>query len=265
MKIDRSSFFRPLRDIVNFFVYRSYIKKFDLKTEEGRKWLYQLKRNIELMGYNEGIESFETHYEFETKLGRMTVQNKLKRDVRMQDFEEERRRIDLIEAQAREKQVAKELKIKESKKNSRVAREPFNPEWKPTQEVLAEIKPKHVESKYAGFVKKEYDVPEHGAHVILFEVGGQVEKIFHDSSALKVIYQADKFEKEYLIKHNISVSPTSSSNDSGNTRGRRSEEPEIDISHVNRAMGNDNNNNNSGSNVDLNSINDIDDFLNGLF
>lgn len=82
----RSSLPSIVRYPANFAVYKKYVKLFKLEdTPHNRKWLYTLNRNMRTMGFNDGIESFETYYEGTQHNGRVMVQNQLEKMSRQLD------------------------------------------------------------------------------------------------------------------------------------------------------------------------------------
>ncbi|AEO93761.1 gp503 [Bacillus phage G] len=252
-KIDRSKFFRPLRDISNFMVYRRYVKQFDVETKEGRKWLYELDRNIKMMGFNYGVETFETYYESRQKIGRSQVQNKLMRDLRMAEFHDDQRQLEIAQNEAQAKWELERLKKEEQSQKPFKNKKPFNPNWKPTAQMLRSRNTRYVSNPYSGFIRKEYEAPEHGAYAVMFEVEGKVKEIIWGASNLDVIAKANRFENDYARTHQLSQISGSSARE---IKARRRDEYEIDISHVNRAMGNT-----ESSSRD----NDIDNIIDGLF
>lgn len=86
MIFHRSSLPSPVRYLANFSVYKKYVKQFKQEdTAHNRKWLYTLNRNMRTMGFNDGIESFETYYEGTRHNGRVMVQNQLDKMARQLD------------------------------------------------------------------------------------------------------------------------------------------------------------------------------------
>lgn len=76
---------RPIRDISNLVVYFKYLRELDKNTREGRKWLRVLDKNIKIMGFNFGVEAFETYYEGDKKVGRRILRNRLIREVKIEE------------------------------------------------------------------------------------------------------------------------------------------------------------------------------------
>lgn len=187
-RVSRSDLIVPLRYVLNFRVYRKYIKRFDVKTKHGRQWLYELKRNMDIMGFNEGIEAFELWYEGDQKIGRSIVQGELSRMSRMQDFQESMNEYELIEAMKPRKQKTKSyMKNVEQRKD-------YDPNWKPKKKDLERREPRAIKKPYDGIVRKEYDIKEKGLYVMVIEVFGEVEKVLVGKNILEIIKEASEYE-----------------------------------------------------------------------
>lgn len=86
MAFPRHTLPSPIRYAANFFVYKRYLKEFDEDNAHNRNWLYQFNRNIQKMGFNEGIEAFETWYEGSQKIDRSMVQRRLEKISEQEEY-----------------------------------------------------------------------------------------------------------------------------------------------------------------------------------
>lgn len=247
--VHRSDIIRPVRDIMNFFVYRKYIKKFDETTKKGRYWLDELRRNVHYMGFNKGVEAFETWYEGTQKVGRDQVHTKLRRQEREAQWERE----DLLEDLMLERDIAKQAKraAKEEEKKKQNVQEykPYNPEWQPTEENLNELTPKRVDFEYDVFEVRYFEVLEHGQVAIQILYNGQTEKILSSKRFSAILIDVKVVTTELKLKYGIASIPVKKNRDD------MEDDFDIDISHVNRAMGN-----NGSGNSSMN-----DDFFDNIF
>jgi len=230
--VHRSDIIRPVRDVMNFFVYRKYIKKFDEKTKKGRYWLDELRRNVHYMGFNKGVEAFETWYEGTQKVGRDQVHTKLRRQENEARWERE----DLIEDLMLERDIAKQAKRaaeeEERKKQNVEEYKPYNPEWQPTEENLNELTPDTVEFIHDVFEVKYYKVFDHGQVAIKISYNGQTEEILSGKKFSEILIKVNVITSDLKLKYGIETIPKKK------VKEEMDDDFDIDISHVNRAMGN---------------------------
>lgn len=245
---------RPIKDILNYFIYKSYVKKFDLNTKSGKKCLRELQRQIELFGFNEGIIGFDKWYRREYLPGvKLHITSSLKSRAKEYDFEQQRREFekDLILPPIRNKKKPKKVEIPEA---------PYDPSWKPTKKELNRYNPVKVREPYVGLKKIEYHVREKGAYVIVLELHGQVKEVLVGKSALyvgdKASDRCEFYARLYNLKTEEELQKESEKQKSKKQKVVKEEDDfDIDISHVNRIMGNDRGNNRMNNNNDDDDIN----------
>ncbi|MBU9713655.1 hypothetical protein [Evansella tamaricis] len=66
-----------IRAPFNFFKYRKYVKELDRDTLE------ELRKDIRIMGFNDGVESFQTFHESQKELNRICNHSALRRKAKM--------------------------------------------------------------------------------------------------------------------------------------------------------------------------------------
>lgn len=260
--MNRSDMPWPIRDIANFFVYRKIVK--ELNADDPRrkdyKKLKDLQENIDIMGFNDGVESFETKFNGQKLANQAIVKAELKRKAK--EYEREARRKEK-EKYLRDP-VIKKKKKKEPAYRSSTPKQQYDPSWTPTVTDLLSKKPRVTKYPYQGVTRREYDIKEKGAYVIAIDFEGGKTEVLKGKSALEVGRKASE-----LIENRRGAAPRNEQQAVHWSEVKKQEEVkkkskpksddddfDIDISHVNRAMGND------GSKK---KDDDVDDLLDDIF
>lgn len=246
----------PIRTIINFIRYHMLIRQIYYQDDK-RELLAELMRDS-ADGFNIGVEHFWVKYHARHKNQRYKTRRKLKKLANEIDSELE----DIQVAKLKEEQMKeKQKKIKEE--NEKRRRPEYAEGYRPTVNELLNRDTVLNEMKLGKVSYKLYDVREKGAYVALILVedskpfifcGPKYEKVRQVSFAKWLDLTKGEIIKPYQMG-----SSTPRQTVQRSTASTNNEDFDIDIGHVERAMGI---NPGNGSN---NPDDDINDLLDGLF
>jgi len=228
----------------NFLRYRKHMKNLNTEDAEDRRWLMELNQNIRNMGFNDGVRAFDVYYRANKRVGQSIVQSELRKQEMIQKAALRDAKINRAMEEAAAKTAAIKAKEQARWDNYYASRSPYNPDWKPTIEKLNSRNPMTVREVHIGLIRKTYDIADHGQYAVSLVLNGKVMGVYSGKTSLEANSKATSDESNIARRYGLQrkdikhIGNSSTFNAKVTVRREPSDDLDIDISHVNRAMGN---------------------------